>query len=151
MDAEQVPLCENMKKNYLPNRNLPESDEIMKITITAQSIKADALLMDTKNAAAIFNILPFESTAHRWGKEIYFDVPVELKLEDGTEILEIGAVAYWPPGKSMCIFFGPTPSSKGSEVRAYSAVGVFGRIISDATIFDAVEEGDTIRVEKADQ
>lgn len=42
----------------------------------------------------------------------------------------------------MCIFFGPTPSSKGGEVRAYSAVGVFGKAAGDAGIFRAVKEGE---------
>jgi hypothetical protein len=50
----------------------------------------------------------------------------------------------------MCIFFGPTPSSKGSEVRAYSAVSVFGRVIGDARIFRGVKEGEKIRVEIKD-
>ncbi|MCZ7393110.1 MAG: cyclophilin-like fold protein, partial [Candidatus Methanoperedens sp.] len=79
--------------------------------------------------------LPFESTAHRWGEEIYFDIPLDLKLENGKEVLDVGDIAYWPPGKNMCIFFGPTPSSKGGEVRAYSAVSVFGKVIGDARIF----------------
>ncbi len=50
----------------------------------------------------------------------------------------------------MCIFFGPTPSSRGSEVRAYSPVTVFGRIVGDTRIFRKVKEGDWIRVEVAD-
>ncbi len=62
-------------------------------------------------------------------------------------MLDAGDIAYWPPGKSMCIFFGPTPSSKGNEIRAYSAVSVFGKIIGDARIFRAVKEGERIRVE----
>ncbi|MCZ7394230.1 MAG: cyclophilin-like fold protein [Candidatus Methanoperedens sp.] len=91
--------------------------------------------------------LPFESTAHRWGEEIYFDIPLDLKLENGKEVLDVGDIAYWPPGKNMCIFFGPTPSSKGGEVRAYSAVSVFGKVIGDARIFRTVKEGEGIRVE----
>lgn len=69
---------------------------------------------------------------------------------NGKEVLEVGDIAYWSPGKSMCIFFGPTPSSKGSEVRAYSPVSVFGRVTGDAKIFRAVKEGERIRVEAVD-
>ncbi len=105
------------------------------------------LLSNTKTASVIIKALPFESVAHRWGEEIYFDIPVELELENGKEVLDVGDIAYWPPGKSLCIFFGPTPSSKGSEVRAYSAVSVFGKIIGDARIFKTVKEGERIRVE----
>jgi hypothetical protein len=119
----------------------------MMIKIAAESAEAFADLMNTKTALAIIEALPFESTAHRWGDEIYFDIPVELELENGKEVLDVGDIAYWPPGKSMCIFFGPTPSSKGSEVRAYSAVSVFGRVIGDARIFKAVKEGERISIE----
>ncbi|MFZ2411076.1 MAG: cyclophilin-like fold protein [Candidatus Methanoperedens sp.] len=122
----------------------------MKIKIVTESIEAFAELNDTKTASAVSGDLPFESIAHRWGEEIYFDIPLELELEDGKEVLDVGDIAYWPPGKSMCIFFGPTPSSKGSEVRAYSAVSVFGRVIGDARVFKAVKEGERIKVEAAD-
>jgi hypothetical protein len=113
----------------------------MKIKIAAGSAEVLAELMNTKTAPAIIKALPFESVAHRWGDEIYFDIPVELELENGKEVLDVGDIAYWPPGKSLCIFFGPTPSSKGSEVRAYSAVSVFGKIIGDARILKTVKEG----------
>jgi len=119
----------------------------MKIKIAAESAEALAELMNTETASAIIKALPFEAIAHRWGEEIYFDIPVELELENGKDVLDVGDIAYWPPGKSMCIFFGPTPSSKGSEVRAYSAVSVFGKIIGDARIFGTVKEGERIRVE----
>jgi hypothetical protein len=122
----------------------------MKIKIVIGSMEAFATLNNIKTASAIVNSLPFESVAHRWGEEIYFEIPLELELENGKEVLEIGDVAYWPPGKSMCIFFGPTPSSKGNEIRAYSAVSVFGKVIGDARIFRAVKEGERIRVEAAD-
>ncbi len=99
----------------------------MMIKIAAESAVALADLMNTRTALAIIKVLPFESIAHRWGEEIYFDIPVKLGLENGKEVLDVGDIAHWPPGKSMCIFFGPTPSSKGSEIRAYSAVSVFVR------------------------
>lgn len=122
----------------------------MKIKIVVGSIEAYATLSNIKTASAVFNSLPFDSVAHRWGEEIYFEVPIELELENGKEVLEIGDIAYWPPGKSMCIFFGPTPSSRGNEIRAYSAVSVFGKITGDAGVFRAVREGERIRVEVAD-
>lgn len=120
----------------------------MKIKIIAESAEALAELNNIKTASAIFSPLPFESIAHRWGDEVYFDIPLD-ELENGKEVLEIGDIAYRPLGKSMCIFFGPTPSSKGDEVRAYSAVSVFGRVTGDARVFRAVKEGESIRVEAA--
>ena len=122
----------------------------MKIKIVVGSIEAFATLSNTKTASAVVNSLPFDSVAHRWGEEIYFEVPLELDLENGKEVLEIGDIAYWPPGKSICIFFGPTPSSRGNEIRAYSAVSVFGKVTGDAGVFRTVREGERIRVEIAD-
>lgn len=72
----------------------------MKIKIATKSAEALAELWNTKTASAIIEALPFESTAHRWGEEIYFDIPLELELEDGKEVLDVGDIAYWPPGKS---------------------------------------------------
>ncbi|WAM22773.1 MAG: cyclophilin-like fold protein (plasmid) [Candidatus Methanoperedens sp.] len=131
------------------NEKQKKSDEIMKIKIASESAEALVELRNTKTASAIIEALPFESIAHRWGEEIYFDIPLDLELESGQEVLDVGDIAYWPPGKSMCIFFGPTPSSKGSEIRAYSAVNVFGKVIGDARIFRDVKEGERIRVEAA--
>jgi hypothetical protein len=122
----------------------------MKIKIVVGSIEAYATLSNTKTTSAVVNSLPFDSVAHRWGEEIYFEVPLELELENGKEVLEIGDIAYWPPGKSMCIFFGPTPSSRGNEIRAYSAVSVFGKVTGDTGVFRALREGEGIRVEVAD-
>jgi uncharacterized protein len=122
----------------------------MKIKIVVGSIEAFATLSNTKTASAAVNSLPLDSIAHLWGEEIYFEVPLELELENGKELLEIGDIAYWPPGKSMCIFFGPTPSSRGNEIRAYSAVSVFGKLTGDAGVFRAVREGERIGVEVAD-
>ena len=122
----------------------------MKIKIVVGSIEAFATLSNTRTASAVVNSLPFDSVVQRWGEEIYFEVPLELELEDGKEVLEIGEIAYWPPGKSMCIFFGPTPSSKGNEIRAYSAVSVFGKVIGDARVFRAIRGGERIRVDVAD-
>ncbi len=122
----------------------------MKIKIVTESAEAFAELNNTKTAAAVAEALPFESIAHRWGDEVYFEIPLELEPEEGKEILEIGDIAYWPPGKSMCIFFGPTPSSRGNEVRAYSPVNVFGRVAGDARVFRNVKDRERIRVEIAD-
>ncbi len=74
-------------------------------------------------------------------------MPLELEPENANEVLEVGDTAYWSPGTSMCIFFGPTPSSKGNEVRAYSPVTVFGRMTGDAKSSRNVKDRERIRVE----
>ncbi len=62
----------------------------------------------------------------------------------------MGDLAYWPPGNAMCIFFGPTPMSRGDEIRPASEVNVFGNIPVDPKVFKKVRAGSKIRVEKAE-
>ena len=118
-----------------------------KIKINAGKIEAIAELNNTRTAQAIWDALPINAHANLWGDEIYFSIPVKVKLEDGQETVSIGDLAYWPQGTTFCIFFGPTPMSKGNEIRPASAVAVFGKIIGDATIFRQVASGTEITIE----
>ena len=122
----------------------------MKIKIISEGISAVAELKNTQTAKAIYNDLPIESSANRWGCEIYFPIPVSLSAEpDAKEVVGQGDVAYWPEGSCFCIFWGKTPASKGNEIRAASKVNVFGKIIGNAKIFEKVKNGDLIVLEKA--
>lgn len=119
-----------------------------KIRITVGKITADAVLNDTKTAAAVWDALPLSIPGQTWGDEIYFGIPVKAKPENASEIVEKGDLAYWPPGSAFCIFYGPTPASHGDEIRAASAVTVFGRVLGDPTVFKPVRSGTTVRVER---
>ncbi len=122
-----------------------------KIKIIAGNVIAEASLINSSTADAIWNVLPLESKCNLWGDEIYFTVPVSHKLEkEACEIVEKGDLAYWPQGPAFCIFFGPTPISKGDEIRPASAVNVFGKVIGDPTIFKQVSSDAPVRVEKAE-
>jgi len=122
-----------------------------KIKIIAGSIIAEASLFNTTTADAIWNSLPLESRCNLWGDEIYFTIPLSHSLEkDAHEIVEKGDLGYWPQGPAFCIFFGPTPNSKGNEIRPASAVNLFGKIMGNPTIFKEVSSGTPVRVEKAD-
>lgn len=120
----------------------------MKIKIFFNEHEAEAELESTPTAKAIYNALPIDGAANRWGDEVYFVIPVALEPEEGAkEVVENGDIAYWPEGRCFCIFFGKTPASKGNEIRAASKVNVFGRI-KNASIFSKVNNGDLIVVEK---
>jgi len=106
-----------------------------------------AELANTKTAESIWKALPFSSEVNTWGKEIYFSVPVKIDLENGQEVVNSGDLGYWHRGNAFCIFFGPTPASRGSEIRAASAVNVFGRLLHDSNVFEEVQEGERIVVE----
>lgn len=122
-----------------------------RIKIIAGEVTAEALLNDSATAQAIFNALPIETKANTWGDEIYFSIPVDLKGENPKEVVEEGDLGYWPPGTAFCIFFGPTPSSRGNEIRPASPVNVFGKIAGDAKIFKKVRSGAKIQIVKEEK
>jgi uncharacterized protein len=59
----------------------------------------------------------------------------------------LGDLGYWPPGQAFCIFFGPTPMSRGDEIRPASPVTVVGRVIGDARVFKRVRPGTSVTIE----
>ncbi len=118
-----------------------------KIRIKAGSVEVTAGLNTTKTAEAIWQALPIKGYADRWGDEIYLSIPVSLEAENAQELVTIGDLGYWPPGNAFCIFFGPTPISKGQEIRPASPVNVFGKIISDASVLRQVASGAEVTIE----
>jgi hypothetical protein len=110
-----------------------------RIQITIDDVVLEAELNDSRTAQAVWDALPLEAEGSFWGKEIYFPIPVDLGPEDPQEVVDPGALAYWPVGKAFCIFWGPTPVSRGEECRPYSPVNVFGRIIGDLNLLDRVQ------------
>lgn len=122
---------------------------MQKIRISAGDISAVAMLNDGPTAKAIWDALPIEGRVNTWGDEIYFDIPVQLGEEEGaSEVVQLGDLGYWPTGHAFCIFFGLTPVSRGDEIRAASAVNIFGQIEGDAAVFKGVPNGAPIKVEK---
>jgi hypothetical protein len=117
------------------------------IRISAGKVTALADLNDTRTAQAIWDALPIRARANTWGDEIYFEIPVRLGVEKGQPVVEMGDLGYWSPGHALCIFFGPTPVSRGSEIRPASPVTVFGQVRGDATLFKAVPDGAGVLVE----
>jgi len=118
------------------------------IRIKAGSVIVVADLYSTKTAEAIWQALPISSEVNTWGDEIYFHIPVEMELESGKEFVDFGDLGYWPPGSAFCIFFGPTPMSNKDEIRAASAVDIFGIVVDDVKVFKDVKDGEEIVVER---
>ncbi|MCL4368903.1 MAG: cyclophilin-like fold protein [Actinobacteria bacterium] len=119
------------------------------IRITAGSVSVTAQLNNSKTADAIWEALPIEARGNTWGDEVYFSIPVRMGPENGQEVVRVGDLGYWPPGNAFCIFFGPTPASRGNEIRPASAVNVFGHIDSDATVFRSAPANARIAIEQA--
>jgi uncharacterized protein len=121
-----------------------------KIRILVGELKVEAQLNESKTAQMVWEALPIEAKTNLWGEEIYFAIPVKAALEkEAREVVSAGELGYWPPGNAFCIFFGPTPASRGDEIRAASAVNVIGKVLSDPTVFRKVKNGVKITLEKA--
>jgi len=118
------------------------------ISIKAGTVRVQAELNNTRTARALLAILPLKATANTWGDEIYFDVPLNMEIEGGREVVEMGDVAYWPDGPCLCLFFGRTPASRGNEIRAASPVTILGRIVGDPKVLKSVRSGAEVTVEK---
>jgi hypothetical protein len=120
------------------------------IRILVSDLKVEAELNESKTAQMIWEALPIDARANLWGEEIYFSIPVKTGQEKGArEVVSLGELGYWPPGHAFCIFFGPTPASRGDEIRAASAVNIIGNVLSDPKVFLKAKDGAKIILEKA--
>jgi len=104
---------------------------ICRIIIEAAGHTLEAELSDSAAGRVISSSLPFAADMSRWGEEYYGSVGIDI-AEDGTvrDIMEVGEIAYWPPGRALCIFFGRTPASTDERPRAASPVIPIGRVIA---------------------
>ena len=118
------------------------------IQIKVGSIELKAILNNSKTAEAIWEALPIVTHINTWGDEVYFAIPVKLELENGQELVRVGDLGYWPAGSAFCIFFGPTPMSRGEEIRPASEVTVFGKVAGDATVLRNASSGAQVIVER---
>ena len=118
----------------------------IKIVIGKTTLKAE--LFDSSCARAVFASLPLETRPNEWGDEFYFEIPVNMPLdESGTRKVKAGDIGYWPPGKALAIFFGPTPMSTGSDPVPASEVNLVGKILDDSTLLRKEKGAVKIRIE----
>ena len=119
-----------------------------KIKMTIGGVAITAELFDTPTADAILRTLPFFSIARTWGEEVYFDTPVRADDEaDARDVVEAGELAFWLAGSAIAIGFGPTPVSRGDEIRLASPCNIWGRAVEDVRDLAAVRDGAAITVE----
>ena len=108
---------------------------IHKVILDLPNLKKIILELDDKIApktvSSFLDSLPLEVGMNVWGEEIYTDeTPIKVGLENSKSLVDLLDVAYWPPGKAICLFFGPTPIGKSGEIRPYSEVNIMGKIVN---------------------
>ncbi len=122
-----------------------------KIVFKTDRVTFSGLLNETQAASEIFNRLPVSSGVSRWGKEIYFDLGFKVSSQLATMDLEPGDIGYWPQGKSLCVFYGPTPLSEEEDKPVpASPVVVVGKTSADKALLDKIKLGDQIHLEAPD-
>ena len=120
------------------------------IKIFVGDVPVSAELNDSPTAQDILAALPIKASSSRWGDEIYLTISVEQGVApDAREEMEVGELAFWPPGNAFCIFFGPTPASVAGEPRAASPANPVGRVLDDVAVLFKAQSGDQVRIEKA--
>ena len=120
------------------------------IRITSGDVSLTATLNDSPTSQLIVEVLPITGRVQTWGDEIYFPIPVSASNDEtAAEVVDKGAVAYWPPGNALCLFWGPTPASRGDEIRPASAVNVCGMIDGDPAELANAPYGGEILIESA--
>ncbi len=126
-----------------------KKDEIENIiSIVTERFNIKVKLNDTKTAKKLLKILPAYSRVNKWGDEIYFSIPMKTEIENGVEVVEVGTVAFWPPGSALCIFFGRTPASISNKPQAVSPVTVIGSAIGEESIknLKEIKDGEEVKV-----
>jgi len=112
----------------------------------AGTVIVELINENPKTVKELLSKLPFKSEARTWGEEIYFSTPVKVSLENSREVVEVGDVAYWPPGQALCLFYGPTPVSRPGEIRPASPVNVIGKIVEGLEKLRKVYDGEEVEV-----
>lgn len=120
-----------------------------KLKMTIGVVEITAELFDTPTADAIYESLPFTSTASLWGDEVYFSTPVSVPREaDARAVVVAGELAFWVEGDAIAIGFGPTPISHGNEIRLAAPTNIWGRALDDVKQLASAAPGAAIAVTK---
>jgi hypothetical protein len=94
-----------------------------------------------RTVEAIMRKLPIEGRAALWKEEVYFEIPVKMGNEKAKPTVEKGAIAFWPMGKALCVFY--------DESQPYSPVNMVGHVTKNLELFEQVKSGAKIRLERA--
>ena len=94
-----------------------------------------------KTGKSFLDNLPFTVQLNVWGEEIYTSSsPIDVPEENAKSPVSLNDVAYWPTGKAICLFFGPTPIGNKDEITPASPVNIIGKVIDpNKSVLDSAE------------
>ena len=89
---------------------------------------------------ALMKRMPIDGRLSVWKEEVYFETPVKVGSEKPRPTVETGAIAYWPMGAAICIFYGKS--------QPYSPVNMLGKVMKNLELFKQAKQGSRVRVER---
>jgi hypothetical protein len=95
-------------------------------------------VLSPRTVEVLNGALPISASTFIWKEEVYFGTGVSAGPERPKSTVKPGDIAYWPPGKAFCIFFGKT--------QPYSPVNIVGRITSPLEPLKSVRQGEWVKV-----
>ena len=117
------------------------------VRIKVAEIDIECTLNRTITSLALLELLPITASTSTWGNEIYFPIGLGAEIKPASsDVVESGAIAYWPLGDAFCIFYGKTPASTPDEIRAASPVTLLGTVNGDETVFKSIRSGEEITI-----
>jgi len=126
---------------------MSDGQSALQVTVGDVELAAEWTEQNPETRAALAEALPVSGEATRWGDELYVSVPIEVGAEEPREEVPEGAIACWPDGNALCLFWGPTPASRGDEPRAAAPVNVVARLAETAPLSE-IEGGAFVRVRR---
>ncbi|MFA9425404.1 cyclophilin-like fold protein [Natronorubrum sp. A-ect3] len=121
----------------------------LRVTVGDRELTATWTDDAPETRAALEAALPISGDGIRWGDELYFNLALDVPAENASEVVPEGAIAYWPDGNKLCLFWGETPASVDGEPRAAAPVTVVARL-EDVSALTALEGGARVRLERAE-
>ena len=89
---------------------------------------------------ALIQSMPIDGRLSVWKDEVYFETPVKVGSEKPKATVDTGAIAYWPMGAAICIFYGKS--------QPYSPVNVLGKVTKNLELFKQAKQGSRVRAER---
>ena len=124
------------------------------ITVEVPNLRNIELELDDSSSPitvkSFLDCLPFTVGTNLWGDEIYTDEsPIIVSEENAKPLVELFDVAFWPTGKAICLFYGPTPIGNKNEIKPYSPVNIIGKILHpDKQILTELKDGTLVTFKK---
>jgi uncharacterized protein len=116
-----------------------------RVAIRAGRVTICADLLETLTAERIWAALPLHSTAEIWGRSVHFETPLESGREGAAiTVAEPGDIAFWCERDRIIIVFGPTPMSRGGNLRLPTPCNIWAKTQDDVTLLMSVVPGEKV-------